>query len=408
MVRNLAIFVDSFPSRSETFVTNQIMALLDAGVNVTILSVYRGDVSLFEQCHLKPYKLAQRTCYLLDELPSNSALKKLLQRTKQVLATPIILALLVNIKKRALPVQTLKLLACASRLKEANTTFDWVVCHFGHNGVFANQLRHLRLIQGKIATIFHGADISAVEPDDAVGRAYRTMLEDTELALPISELWARKIKRLGVPADKIVIQRMGVELTRFHFRFTPHTQGPLKVFCAARFSEKKGLLDAIDAIAIASKHTQLHFELGGFGELEPQIKAHIASKQLAEHISLLGPLSSEQVLQKLNESHVYLLPSITASNGDREGVPVALMEAMAAGVPVVSTQHSGIPELIDHEVSGLLAPERSPEVLASYLVKLAIDDSLREKLAISARNKIEWFSDVDKLNKQLMQTLANR
>ncbi|WP_462173396.1 glycosyltransferase [Pseudoalteromonas xiamenensis] len=408
MVANLAVFVDSFPSRSETFVTNQIMALLDAGVNITILSVYRGDVSLFEQRHLKPYKLAQRTHYLLDELPNQSTLQKLRLRCKQVLAASSTFALLMRIKKQRLPVQTLKLLACASRLKEANTSFDWVVCHFGHNGVFADQLRQLGLIQGKIATIFHGADIAAVEPDDRVGRVYRDMLANTELALPISELWAKKITCLGVPNDKIAIQRMGVELTRFHFRFTPHTQGPLKVFCAARFSEKKGLLDAIDAIAIASKYTELHFELGGFGELEPQIKAHIASKQLAEHISLLGPLSSEQVLQKLSECHVYLLPSITASNGDREGVPVALMEAMAAGVPVVSTQHSGIPELVEHEESGLLAPERSPEVLASYLAKLAIDDSLREKLAIGARNKIEWFSDVDKLNKQLLQTLANR
>ncbi|CCQ10309.1 Colanic acid biosynthesis glycosyl transferase WcaL [Pseudoalteromonas luteoviolacea B = ATCC 29581] len=407
MIR-LAIFADSFPSRSETFVINQVMALIDLGVDVTILSVYRGDMNLLEQRHLKPYQLATRTRYLLEESPKSGALHKLIKRAKQALFAPAPFTLLNTAKRLALPLARLKLLACASALKQQNTRFDWIVCHFGHNGVFAQQLRQLGLLQGNIATIFHGADISAVTPSDAIGKAYRAMLASTELALPISELWAQQVRQLGALEHNIVVQRMGVELKRFEYAFLPHGREPLKVFCAARFSEKKGLLDAIDAIALAAEQVDIHFELGGFGELDTQIKARIEAHQLSNYITLLGPLSSEQVQQKLSQAHVYLLPSITASNGDREGVPVALMEAMASGCVVVSTLHSGIPELIEHNHSGLLAPEKAPQVLAEYLIALAGDDALRLRLATHAREKVTWFSDIDTLNSQLLDELTRR
>lgn len=405
---NIAIFVDSFPSRSETFVINQVMALIDAGAIVSIISVYHGDHTLFEQSHIKPYKLTERVHYLLDEHPQDSLIQKVIKRFKQAVTAPSKCKLIKESTNLRLPIQLLKLFAFADSLKKVQIQFDWVVCHFGHNGVLANQLRQVGLINGKIATVFHGADISAVDLNDPIGKMYSAMLAQTELALPISELWAQRVKSLGGLDSQVVVQRMGVELNRFRYAFVPHGKASLKVFTAARFSEKKGLIDAIDAVAIASKHVDILYEIGGFGELETQIKARIAFHNLESRITLLGPLTSEDVSGCLREAHVYLLPSITASNGDREGVPVAIMEAMACGVPVVSTLHSGIPELVEHNTSGLLAPERSPESLANYLIKLATDDKLREVLAINARKKIELMGDVDKLNQQLLQTLADR
>ena len=102
------------------------------------------------------------------------------------------------------------------------------------------------------------------------------------------------------------------------------------------------------------------------------MEAQAAKLGVSDRVRFTGGLPHARVQAELDAAHVFVLPSVTASDGDMEGVPVALMEAMAAGLPVLSTTHSGIPELIEHDASGLLAPERDPQQLAANMRALAL------------------------------------
>ena len=116
-----------------------------------------------------------------------------------------------------------------------------------------------------------------------------------------------------------------------------------------------------------------------------------------DKVSLIGPLKSHEVAEKLSQSDIYILPSITASNGDMEGVPVALMEAMSSGVLCVSTYHSGIPELIDDGISGFLVPERDEKKLRDKIIHISnLSHSEISTIRNAARCKVENIFNVEK------------
>ncbi|TIU75982.1 MAG: colanic acid biosynthesis glycosyltransferase WcaL, partial [Mesorhizobium sp.] len=114
-----------------------------------------------------------------------------------------------------------------------------------------------------------------------------------------------------------------------------------------------------------------NYSVIGAGELLEQLKRLAAELGIAGRVDFLGPRPHAEVKQRLRDAHVFVLPSVSAHNGDLEGIPVALMEAMAAGLTVVSTYHSGIPELIEDGKTGFLAPERDVAALAGKLVWVA-------------------------------------
>lgn len=414
----LAVFTDQFPSRSQTFVINQIVGLLEQGVDITVLSLSSEHDNSVRELNVIHPELADRTIYLLNE---NSATRfgKLLSR-----AIPVFKSLF-NRKKRTRVIHALGsrfghhgkslLLASIASKYQQPLQFDAILCHFGYNGIVANKLRELDIISGKVATIFHGFDISAQSALRRYKKDYQQLFSQTELMLPISELWKSKLIELGCSKDKISVHRMGVDLNVFKYRVTiqpNHNRTKdrveeFKLFTVARFSKKKGLAYAIKALALLPKDIKYHYYLGGFGELEEELQQLVIELKLDKKVTFLGSLNQQQVKEYMHYADVFVQPSITAENGDMEGVPVAIMEAMAIGIPVLSTVHSGIPELISHDKHGLLAHERDAKGLAENIEQLYRDIKLVDKLRINARKKIEDISDVDKLNNQLMNILTS-
>jgi len=134
--------------------------------------------------------------------------------------------------------------------------------------------------------------------------------------------------------------------------------------------------------------------------------------QRAEQAGLSGILSfpsalrQDEVVALLSQADAFLAPCVTAANGAMEGMPVALMGAMASGLPVISTRHSGIPELIGDGVSGLLVDERDAAGLAGAMTRLRGDDGLRQSLAATARARTENDYDAARLNKELFKILT--
>lgn len=127
----------------------------------------------------------------------------------------------------------------------------------------------------------------------------------------------------------------------------------------------------------------------GYGDLEAQLKTAIADGDLEDCVKLVGFKPQEEIKRYLDEADIFLLPSLTAADGDMEGIPVALMEAMAVGLPVVSSEHSGIPELIEHNVSGWLAPEGDAQALAAILLRLSQGEADVVPVVLAARAKVE-------------------
>jgi glycosyltransferase involved in cell wall biosynthesis len=189
--------------------------------------------------------------------------------------------------------------------------------------------------------------------------------------------------------DKIHVIRCGVDPDSFTPMPRDEVNGPFQILCVASFEEVKGhayLVAACQALRQQGVDFQCHFV--GDGPLRRQVEEQIRRAGLADKIIVHGPLPRPQVINMLGSSEVFALPSVPTRNGKREGIPVVLMEAMACGLPVVSSDLSGIPELVDNEISGFLVSPEDSAALADALQKLSADPELRRRLGKAGREKV--------------------
>ena len=401
----VGFFLLKFPLSSETFVLNQITAFIDMGFEVEIVALQKGDTQNTHAAWTQ-YNLAAKTRWLQDEPQGKVA--KLRHRASQTLRgihrKNTWQAL--NIKRYGAESRNLILSAICGRVA---TPFhaDVFIAHFGPAGVTAAKLRELGVIRGKIATIFHGIDISSREVLNHYTSEYQQLFRRGDLMLPISDLWAGRLQKMGCPREKIAVSRMGVDMTRFSPRPVKAPATPLEIISVARLTEKKGLHVAIEACRqLKEQGVAFRYRILGIGPWERRLRTLIEQYQLEDMVEMPGFKPSHEVKAMLDDADVFLLPSVTGADGDMEGIPVALMEAMAVGIPVVSTLHSGIPELVEADKSGWLVPENDARALAQRLAAFSQLDA--DKLAPvikRAREKVEHDFNQQVINRELASLL---
>lgn len=401
----VGFFLLKFPLSSETFVLNQITAFIDMGFEVEIVALQKGDTQNTHAAWTQ-YNLAAKTRWLQDEPQGKVA--KLRHRASQTLRgihrKNTWQAL--NIKRYGAESRNLILSAICGRVA---TPFhaDVFIAHFGPAGVTAAKLRELGVIRGKIATIFHGIDISSREVLNHYTPEYQQLFRRGDLMLPISDLWAGRLQKMGCPREKIAVSRMGVDMTRFSPRPVKAPATPLEIISVARLTEKKGLHVAIEACRqLKEQGVAFRYRILGIGPWERRLRTLIEQYQLEDMVEMPGFKPSHEVKAMLDDADVFLLPSVTGADGDMEGIPVALMEAMAVGIPVVSTLHSGIPELVEADKSGWLVPENDARALAQRLAAFSQVDA--DKLAPvikRAREKVEHDFNQQVINRELASLL---
>ena len=401
----VGFFLLKFPLSSETFVLNQITAFIDMGFEVEIVALPKGHTQNTHAAWTK-YNLAARTRWLQDEPAGKVA--KLRHRASQTLRgihrKNTWQAL--NLKRYGAESRNLILSAICGKVA---TPFhaDVFIAHFGPAGVTAAKLRELGVIRGKIATIFHGIDISSREVLNHYTPEYQQLFRRGDLMLPISDLWAGRLQKMGCPREKIAVSRMGVDMTRFSPRPVKAPATPLEIISVARLTEKKGLHVAIEACRqLKEQGVAFRYRILGIGPWERRLRTLIEQYQLEDVVEMPGFKPSHEVKAMLDDADVFLLPSVTGADGDMEGIPVALMEAMAVGIPVVSTLHSGIPELVEADKSGWLVPENDARALAQRLAAFSqLDTDELAPVVKRAREKVEHDFNQQVINRELASLL---
>ncbi|MGI8432111.1 MAG: glycosyltransferase family 4 protein [Chthoniobacterales bacterium] len=176
------------------------------------------------------------------------------------------------------------------------------------------------------------------------------------------------------PAEALKFRRVynGIELERF--QAATFTETPPLILSVGRLIEKKGFNDLIAAGALlAQEGVGFRTEIIGEGPLAGALQAQIERAGLANKVTLVGPLPQSEISARLAHSWVFALPCVTEAGGGMDNLPTVVMEAMAAGLPVVSTPLGGVPEMVVDGVTGLLVPEQAPAALGTALARLLGD-----------------------------------
>ncbi len=390
----IAFFVAIYPVISETFITRQIAGLADAGHEVVVITGTHHGAAGDDKVRVftvRPgiaggVKSGARALASIGSL----TLRGLYDRRARL---ALMTAGSAITRRYTAPIGDIIGIGAASL-----GDFDAIICHFGPAGVRALYLRDAGLFSGPIATVFHGFDLTHQETVRQMLPHYRSLFERTEALLPISELWKQRLEQWGAPSSKITVLHMGVDLDRYSFPDPDRPLAePLRVLSVARLVEKKGLEYAIRGCA--SARTPNTLRIIGAGPLHDMLEDQA---RLSPHeVTLLGALPHERIFQELENADVFLLPSVVAADGDMEGIPVSLMEAMAMGVVVVTTRHSGIPELVEDGVSGLLAAEYDAGGIADALDRIGSGSTDISGLRTAAYRAVESRFDNARLDAEL-------
>jgi colanic acid/amylovoran biosynthesis glycosyltransferase len=395
----IAFFLYEFPALSETFVLNQVTGLIDLGHDVTILAE-RPRSEPMTHPEVARYRLLERTRYLEMPEPRLARMLGAPRLFRQGVRGRSLLRAL-DLRRYGNEARSLRLYYWAARMT-GHGRFDIIHCHFGPRGRMAGFLREIGAIGGKLVTTFHGVDVSAYLRDDPA--IYRHLFRHGDLFLPISEVWRARLIEHGCDPARTRVHRMGVDLRHFPFLSRRReSDRPLQVLTIGRMVEKKGIAYGLEAVAeLHRRQAPIHYTVVGDGPQHRALEALAAQLQLGDAVSFLGWQDQDAVAALMQESDVLLAPSVTDANGDQEGIPVTLMEAMATGLPVVATRHSGIPELVEDGVSGLLVPERNASGLADALWRLLQHADLADGMGRAARARVAAEFDIRELNHRLI------
>ncbi len=411
---NILIVTTEFPSVSQTFIADHIASMVHRGHDLTVVSLARRPGVVQDDLKASVTVRYVRDPATLGLFVSGLATGRL--RLKWLLRH------LSKLWGRNIG-QTLKQIAVDTALSApAVRNMDVVHVHFGPLARLVAQARRAGIFTSPLIATFHGYDATQIIRRMPVGY-YRILFEEAALLHSVSERIQGKLEGAGASPEQIRVRRVGLPrgLSRDvgNRHPTPEIAGegrdapdgaPLRIVSVGRFVEKKGLEYAISSLhLLAALRPDLHFryDIIGDGILNDRLRALASSGSAAEHIHFAGPQPRSMVLDTITAADILLQPSVTASTGDEEGIPVVIMEAMKLGTTVLATEHAGIPELVEHRVSGCLVPERDAYAIFQALTELAEDATLRKNCAARALPRVTELHDASKIALELEEDYRN-
>jgi colanic acid/amylovoran biosynthesis glycosyltransferase len=393
--------VSLFPCWSETFIVREIATLIAAGADVRILSLKAAHEKMVQPD-------AER---MLDRvrhpLPKAAAV---LARAKGFAAHPRILSSAMARVTRALvhrPVDLAKSLEAIARGVEQLPwirSFDPDVIH-AHWGTFPSTVAWVlaRILGKPFGFTCHAHDIFVNN------HLLKEKVEAAAVPVTISRFNVEWLADRATPRarERVRIVHCGVDLVSFPFQ-GGRRAGEGELLAVGRLDPIKGFDVLVDALGeLAKSGRRFRCRIIGSGPLEGDLRARIDRHGIGDSVELMGARPQAEVRAGLYAASVFVLPSVVTATGDRDGIPVSLMEAMALGTPVVSTRVSGIPELIEDGREGLLVPEKDPSALAAAIARLLDDPDLGPRMAVAARAKVEREFDAAIEARKLLEFFAH-
>ena len=250
---------------------------------------------------------------------------------------------------------------------------------------------------------FHGADVMVDMNKAAYRNATEKMLDAVKLVMVRSESLRRALIDLGCDPHKIEIQCTGIPLGEFSFRERSFPKnGEWRFVQAGRLIEKKGLPVTLRTFAaFLRQYPNATLTIAGDGPLLGDLHNLARDLNIAQRVSFTGFVSQEELREIYYQSHIFVHPSQTGRDGNQEGVPNALLEAMASGLPVFATKHGGIPEAVENGVSGVLVAERDDQGLARALVAAVEEPRVLSRLARSGTEAVREKFNLEKQGRRL-------
>ena len=240
-----------------------------------------------------------------------------------------------------------------------------------------------------LITSLHGQDVSKLPHNFSYRRKLRRLFQQGDLFLVRSNAMKEDVIKLGCSSKKIVVHYGGVDISKFKPGNRKNKKSARILMCG-RMVEKKGFQYGILAFSIVlKKHPNTSLSIIGEGRLKKKLEKLVKSLKIEDKVKFLGAVPHSQVQKEMEEADIFLSPNVTSRDKDKEGVPNVIKEAMAAALPVVSTYHAGIPELVVNRETGFLTRERDVESLAEKLDYLLSYPELREIMGKKGRKRIE-------------------
>ena len=398
----IAFFLSTFPEMSQTFILNQITGLIDRGHEVDIYALHQNSLAI-SHAEIHQYNLLERTRFF-DTIPRTPMAFTLSALTRMVRYFPWLPIRVAGAIKKAFRLGLKSMHLSAIRLLlmiPENNRYDIIHCQFGHLGLAGINLKTIGAIDGKLVTSFRGFD--ATSAIDRNPDKYNRLFKEGNLFLPVSDSLKKKIIEAGCRPDRICVHYSGIDCSKF-IAIGPKfpENAPFKLLTIARLVEKKGISYAIQAIAELKRcNHRVTYTVIGEGYLRPALEKLIEDLGLMDEVKLIGWQTQEEVIRLLQQSHILIAPSVTI-NGNQEGIPNALKEAMAMGLPVIGTLHGGISELIEDGVSGFLVPERDVKALVERLIFLIEHPEIWQEFGYNASKYIRENFDIGPLNDRLV------
>ncbi len=404
-VLRIAILLHRFPGLSLTFVQDQITGLVDRGHSVTIYASHRGEQP-FVHADVERYSLPDHTTYFRQPSPSPTAYVRALPVILRSLArSPVSTLRSLNVVKYGRHAYSLRLLYGVESLGPKVRDYDVIHCHFGPAGIKGALFRELGLLSGKLVTTFHGYDVTQYPSVHGSNVYERHLFQKGDLFMALSEHMKDRLVALGCSPERLRVHHNGIRSDVFTFAERHKSEGErLRLISVNRLSEKKGLSYAIRAVAELSREHDVDYRIVGDGEMREELETLIRDLGVGDKVHLLGWKDRSEVSKLLYEAHIFLAPSVTASNLDEEGIPTSIMEAAASGLPVLSTFHSGIPEVVLHDESGILVPPRDHSAIKAGLATLLDRSDQWVQMGTRGRRHVEQHFNIETLNDRLVET----
>jgi colanic acid/amylovoran biosynthesis glycosyltransferase len=276
--------------------------------------------------------------------------------------------------------------------------YDIVVFQLGHKAV---NIKKTHNFKGKVVICLRGYDITGFIKENP--KAYDEFFKNCDLFMPVCEAFKKILLGLGCDPKKIIVHHSGIDSNRFFFKKrTIPEKGTINILSAGRFVEKKGFMYSIIAVAnLIRTYPHLRYTIIGDGQLKKKYLRLIHKLGMKGKIKLVNWFPHNEYIKILNRSHIFIVPSVTAQDNDQEGIPNVLKEAMAMGLFVIGTDHSGNSELIKHNSTGFLVPERNVVAIVNAVEHILNNSYQLSDMQLAARHIVEKEFDNEKVNDKL-------